>query len=125
MNPLLSLRYCLSRHPLPTRTRELDIAKGAGMSNPHIYQADAKHHAEAVECAAMGSRPSINGQLSTADPTSTAEEVTLQVLAVCLQWRGEGRTRNDGKDDTSSPRALAAHRHAERLIERSVLRRET
>lgn len=126
MNPLASLSYCLSRHTLATdRARAVNLARGAGMDKPHTYQADAKHHAGLVEAAAMGSRPSIDGRLSTADPTSTAEEVTLQVLAVALRWRCDGRTRNDGKDDTSSPRAQAAHRHAERLIERSVLRRET
>lgn len=125
MNPLASLSYCLSRHTLATdRARAINLARGAGMGEPHVYHRDVQYHAEAVECAAMGSRPSVDGHLSTADPTSTAEEVTLQVLAVCLRWRCDGRTRNDGKDDTSSPRAQAAHRHAERLIERSVLRRE-
>lgn len=96
------------------------------MNEPVYYHRDVQHYAEVVERAAMGSRPTVDGRLSTADPISTAEEVTLQVLAVCLRWRANGRTRDQhGKDDTSSPRAQAAHRHAERLIERSVLRRET
>lgn len=125
MNPLTSLAYVLSRHPLPTRQVEADLASGQGMRDLHVYQRDCLHRAALVEAAAMGSRPSVGGHLSTADPTSTAEEVALQVLGVVLRWRAEGRTRDkDGRDDTVSPRSESAWRHAERLIERSVLRRE-
>lgn len=97
MNPLTSLNYCLSRHPLPSWSSAIQVAEVGG---------EAEQLAARAEYAAMRARTA---------PLDNAEEVTLRVLAVCLRWRASGGRSVEG--------AAAAGRHAERLIERSELRR--
>lgn len=99
MSPLASLHHCLSRHPLPAWSSAIQVAEQGG---------EAEHLATRAEYAAMRARRGV---------IDTAEEVTLRVLGVCLRWRASGGRSVEG--------AAAAGRHAERLIERSVLRRET
>lgn len=99
MTPLASLHYCLSRHPLPAWSSAIQVAEQGG---------EAEALATRAEFAAMRARTG---------PLDNAEEVTLRVLGVCLRWRVSG---SRSKDATES-----AWRHAERLIERSELRRET
>lgn len=98
MNPLLSLRYCLSRHPLPGWASAVAVAEQGG---------EAEALATRAEFAAMRARRGV---------IDTAEEVTLRVLAVALRWRVSGWQ--------SVVETEAAGRHAERLIERSELRRD-
>lgn len=99
MNPLASLHYCLSRHPLPAWSSAIQVAEQGG---------EAEALATRAEFAAMRARTG---------PIDNAEEVTLRVLGVCLRWRASGGRSVEG--------AAAAGRHAERLIERSELRRES
>ena len=98
MNPLASLTYCLSRHPLPAWSSAIQVAEQGG---------EAEALATRAEYAAMRARTG---------PIDNAEEVTLRVLGVCLRWRVSGWKSREGTD--------AATRHAERLIERSELRRD-
>ena len=98
MNPLASLRYCISRHPLPSWASAIAVAEAGG---------EAEQLATRAEFAAMRARRGI---------IDTPEEVTLRVLGVCLRWRVSGWKSREGTE--------AARRHAERLIERSELRRE-
>jgi hypothetical protein len=96
-NPLTSLRYCLSRHPLPGWASAIAVAEQGG---------EAEQLATRAEYAAMRARTG---------PLDNAEEVTLRALGVCLRWRVSGWR--------SVVETEAAGRHAERLIERSELRR--
>lgn len=99
MNPTLaSLHYCLSRHPLPGWASAIAVAEQGG---------EAEQLATRAEYAAMRARRGV---------IDTPEEVTLRVLGVCLRWRVSGWR--------SVVETEAAGRHAERLIERSVLRRD-
>lgn len=105
MTPLASLRYRLSRCDAlhtPLRWEDwgsaIQLAQAGGKSDTLATRA---------EYAAMRARAGV---------VDTAEEVALRVLAVCLRWRISG--------DRSTSDTEAAWRHAERLIERSELRRD-